>query len=51
MNEDNWIKPKKFMRMNNFYKTYENKVYWYKINNKHVSLIDNDEIEYEDEEE
>ena len=50
MNEDNQVKPKKCMPINYFFKSCENKVEW-KKKNKHVVLIDNDELDEEEEEE
>ena len=49
MNEDKWIKPKNCMPINYFYKTCENKSEWEKKNNKHIALVDNDEIKEEEE--
>ena len=45
MNENKWIKPKKCMQINYFYKKCENKAEWEMNNNKYIELVNNDEIE------
>ena len=51
MNEDEQFKTKKCIQINYFFKTYENKEEWEKNNNKHIALVDNDEVEEEEVEE